>query len=400
MSDEKESESSETSTSSESEGAEKPADNARPEAILARLSALGDEDPEERKSQEEERKLAERKAASSPKKGGPKKGKGGGLEVAASKKLSKIGTRAEPRRSVAVAASAAPLVDKTVKFGEWAQKNQKLLIGGGAAIAIGLSAIAFYVHHTHKREVEASALLAKAVQADRGYVAEPPKDADPELLAAVGPFFKTYDERADAALAKYRDVEAQFPKSGASMLAKLAEGSLLLDKHDADGAIAAFVEAGASPLAAADKEVKGRALEGLGFAYELKALAMPAESAKFYDEAMKAYKELENVVDADGFRELASYHQARVFEAKGDKAKAKELLVALVTKLDKPANLLVPSEFVYLKQVASDRLRAIDPSALPKPSLPGQNGAIPEELRKMLQERMQQQGQGAGGEGP
>ena len=48
--------------------------------------------------------------------------------------------------------------------------------------------------------------------------------------------FKTYEDRREAALKKYREVEARFPKTGAAILARLAEGSLLLDKHEPDPA--------------------------------------------------------------------------------------------------------------------------------------------------------------------
>lgn len=368
------------------------ADRTRPENVLKRLQALEEDSPEERKAAEEERRLAERKAANSPKKASKK---GAGLEVSASKKLAKIGKRAEPRRTLAVAADADPLIQRSLKAGEWAQKNQKFLLGLGGALVVGMVGIAGFVYYSHKREVDASSLLTKAVADDRAYVGEIPKDADPDLVAAAGPTFKTYPERTDAALAKYREVESSFPKSGAAMLAKLSEGSLLLDKHDADGAIAAYNEAKATPLAAADKEVKGRALEGLGFAYELKAIANPADATKFYDEALKAYKELENVVDVDGFKELATYHQARVAEAKGDKAKAKELLVPLVTKLDKPASLFAASPFLYLKEVATARLRAIDPNAVPKKeSSPMGSQYTPEQIRKMIQEAQERSGGG------
>ena len=60
----------------------------------------------------------------------------------------------------------------------------------------------------------------------------------------------------------------------------LAEGSLLLDAKDADGAIAAFRQAHESALARADAEVRGRALESMGFAYEQKGQL---------DDAQKSY---------------------------------------------------------------------------------------------------------------
>ncbi len=109
-------------------------DAARPDVVARRVAALGDEeDPLEAKAREEERKLAERKAAA--RKGKKKKG---GLETAASKKLAKIGERAEPRRAVAVASDADPLIERTAKIGEWAKKNQTAIQIVAALVAVGL----------------------------------------------------------------------------------------------------------------------------------------------------------------------------------------------------------------------------------------------------------------------
>jgi len=55
-------------------------------------------------------------------------------------------------------------------------------------------------------------------------------------------YYKTFDERRGAALKQYKEVQAKFPGTGAAILARLAEGSLLLDKRDIDNAIAAFTE--------------------------------------------------------------------------------------------------------------------------------------------------------------
>jgi len=374
-----------------------PDDGASPEAIARRVAALGEEDQSEKLARDEERKLAERRAV------GKKKTKKGGLEVAASKKLSKIGTRAEPKRTLAVAADADPLIEKTAKLSEWAKENQKTVQIVGGLLAAALLGIAGFLYFEHKHETEASVLLTKAVQDERARIGEPPKD-DAEDKAPVdpSPMFKTYELRREAALAKYREVETRFPKTGAAILARLAEGSLLLDKHEPDPAAAAFTEVKGSPLAAADQEVKGRALEGLGFAYELKAQITPAEAPKFLDEAAKAYKELENTVDIRGFKELAIYHQARVAQNRGEKDKAKELLIGLKERLskteDNTSNVPQGPSFPYLKEVAMDRLREIDPSAAPsktQQTSPGGNPSLsPAQIRKMIEDAQKHQKSG------
>lgn len=374
------------------------ADSASPEAIARRVAKLGDDDLNEAQAREEERKLAARRAATKKSK------KGAGLEVAASKKLSKIGTRAEPRRNVAIAADADPLIEKTAKFGEWIKQNQRTVQIFGALLIVGIGGAIAFKYYDHKHEVEASVLLTQAVADERApVIAEPPKD-DAETGMEPPPSFRTYEERTTAALKKYREVQARFPKSGAAILSRLAEASLLLDKREADAALTAFAETKASALAAADPEVKGRALEGIGFAHELKAAANPEDATKHYDEALKTYKELENTVEVRGFKELALYHQARIAQNKGETEKAREILLNLKERFAKPdesgSKMPVGPAFPYLKEVAMDRLREIDPSAAPKTqSSPGGSPKLNEEqIRKMMEDLKKKQKSGGGSE--
>jgi predicted negative regulator of RcsB-dependent stress response len=303
---------------------------------------------------------------------------------------------------MATAADADPLIEKTAKLSEWAKQNQKTVQVVGALIAAALLGIAGFLYIEHKHETEASSLLTKAVDDERAKVGEPPKD-DPEAPADLPLSFKTYEERRESALKKYREVQSKYPKTGAAILSRLAEGSLLLDKHEADPAAAAFTDVKGSPLASADQEVKGRALEGLGFALELKAQAAPAESAKYYDEALKVYKELENTVEVRGFKELALYHQARVTQNKGEKDKAKEILLGLKERFNKiednTSNLPAGPAFPYLREVAMDRLREIDPTAAPKTpqTAPGGSPQLsPAQIRKMIEDAQKKGGKAGG----
>ena len=394
---------------------EEAEDAANPAAIARRVAALSHDDRDEALAREEERKLAERRAAGKKKGTGKKKV---GLEAAASKKLGKIGTRAEPRRSVAVATDADPLIAQTTKISDWAKKNQKVVQGVGLVVVAALLGAAGFLYYDHKRESEASQSLTKAVETQGAKIGEAPKSEDEERDHET--YYKTFADRQNAALGQYKDVASKFPRTGAAILARLAEGSLLLDKRDADGALAAFNDVKGSALAAADTEVKGRALENIGFAYELKALATPAEKDKDLDAALAAYKELENAADVKGFKELAMYHQARVLQDKGEKDKAKEILLSLKERLNKAEDPIGPGippppTFPYLKEVAMDRLHEIDPDAAPKapkggpgaggmpggmPGMPGGGGAggkmSPEAIQKLI-EQMKKQGGGKPG---
>ena len=394
---------SDADESVESKDSDEEADEAADQAAIARrVAALGEEDESEKLAREEERKLAERRKAG--KKG--KKKRGGGLEVAASKKLEKIGKRAEPKRDVSVAADADPLIDRTVKLSDWAKQNQKLVQRVGALLAIALIGLAGWMYWDHKRETEASMALSKAVETQHAQIGEPPKDDDDNAVDN-GPYYKTHEERREKALEKYREVEKKYAGTGAAILARLSEASLLLDKRDADGAAAAFTEVKSSALGQADKEVKGRALEGLGFSYELKADKAEGDAKKpFWDQAIQTYKELENTVDVKGFKEMAQYHQARVQENKGDKEEAKKLLLALKEKFDKPDDSsAMPGTpggqaFPYLREVAMDRLRAIDPAAAPKiQGMPGGGAQVlPPHIRKMLEDQQKKAAGGGGGD--
>ncbi len=346
------------------EEAEEKGDAMSPEAIAKRVNALGEEDETEKFARDEEEKLAARRAKLKKKK------KGGTLEGAASKRLSKIGTKAVPARranQVATAVDADPLMEKAAEFSKWAKANVKI-VGTVAALAVlGAAAFGGYLFLQKKKEGDASTELSKAVAEERGRVGDPDKDEDPNKPKDPTPIFKTAEARRESALGKYRDVEARFPGTGAAFLARLSEGSILLDKREPDKALQAFNDVKSSALAQADAEVKGRALEGSGFAYELKAQAAPAEP-KHLEEAIKAFRELEST-DVKGFKELGMYHQARVYEAKGDKDKAKELLKSLWERVNKPGD---NHPFPYLQIVTEDRLRALDPTALP----PKQSGAL------------------------
>jgi len=110
-----------------------------------------------------------------------------------------------------------------------------------------------------------------------------------------------------------------------------------------------------------------------------------------------------------GFKELGQYHQARVFQAKGDKAKAIELLKDVQKRVAEPGS---EHPFSYLEYVVEDRLRALDPTALPPKPKPtrgmGGPGGAPgggpggdidmsdPQIQDLIRQ-LQQQGQGGGG---
>jgi hypothetical protein len=385
---------------------ESPADRFRPEAIAARVEAMGEETDLDRVAREEEKKLYERR-----------KGKKGskGLATAASKRLAKIGETKVKRPSAVspgISPEADPLLERTARLTKWIREHRQTF---GALVAIGLLGVGGALGWTYwqgKRQADASAMLAQGIADEHGHVSDKDDDDDqkPETLY---PTFKTATERGDAALAKYRDVEAKFPGTGAAILARLSEAGILLDRADAKGAASAYEEVKASPLAQADVQVRARAIEGVGFADELLAQSDAAGKDKHLDDALAVFKQLEGI-DAKGFKELGKYHEARVLQAKGDRDKAIELLKEVhtaVTAHDTSGNESADTHpFPYLEFVAEDRLRDLDPTALPPkmPKMPGgarggpggagaggpdMNDPRIQEMIRQMQEQMQEKGE-------
>jgi predicted negative regulator of RcsB-dependent stress response len=243
----------------------------------------------------------------------------------------------------------------------------------GALVAGG--GYLFFQTRVDKSEASAASTLMAGVEADRGRVMAEDKRSDEEKAADPTKVFKTADERSDTALAAYKKVQTEHAGSGAAILARLGEAGDYLDKHDYDHALEAFSAVSSSTLAAADPDVKGRALEGLGFAKEGKG---------DLDGALASFKELE-AVDSRGFKELGLYHQGRVLLAKGDKDKAKDFLKQAREKLEQPTADGPPLH--YLQQMTDEMLRRIDPSLVPTkgPTLGGPKGGsmTPEEIEKI-----------------
>jgi hypothetical protein len=368
--------------------ADEAADKFRPEAIAARVDSLGEETDLDRIAREEEKKLHERKKQTKGKRG---------LEAAASKRLAKIGEGTVKRPSAvadAVAPEADPLIERARHAGQWIKEHRQLF---GTLVTVGLLVVGGalgWMYWQDRRQADASAVLAQGFADERGHVStkEDEDEDDSKSRAVMYPTFQSSAERRDAALGKYRDVQAKYPGTGAAFLARLSEAGLLLDQGDAKGALAAYSDVKGSPLAQADVEVRGRSFEGMGFADELLAQSDAAAADKHLDEALAAYKQLEQL-DVGGFKELGMYHQARVLQAKGDKQKAIELLKDVHKRVTEPGE---KHPFSYLEFVVEDRLRALDPTALPPkaPKMGGPGGNIDmnnPEIQELLK-KLQQQG--------
>jgi hypothetical protein len=378
-------------------------DKFRPEAIAARVEQLGHEDETERIAREEEQKLLQRR----------KEQKKSGLQTAASKRLARIG-EAAVKRPVGPAAHAVgqgdPFIDRIGQVNTWIREHQGTFaaIVGVALLVVG--GLGGWAYRENRRNSEASVKLALGFADEHGHITTKEADDQDDDNAAkqLYPSFKSVADRRAAALGHYREVESKFAGTGAAVLARLAEGGLLLDEGDAKGAQGAYQDVIGSALGKADPVVRGRAFEGVGFAAEHLAEVDPPGKDAHLDAALSAFKQLE-AVDVNGFKELGLYHQARVQEAKGDKAKAIEIL----KDLDKRLTSGEKHELGYLQFVTEDRLRDLDPTALPpKPAKDalgagaggggrgGANGSNIDMNDPKIQEILRQIQAGKGGGGP
>lgn len=268
----------------------------------------------------------------------------------------------------------------------WLRSNLKYVVGGVAVALAGAAGVFFYLDYQAKERAKASDALMAAVVLERAEIVPegetPPPDLndgtrDPSQTAT----YASYGARADAELAAYQKVIDAHPKSGAAVLARMGKAGAQLEKGDFDAALSAYGEVLESELAKADVDVRARAMEGKGFAQEGK---------KDYDGALATFRELANV--DKGFEDLANYHQGRMHLKKGDKDKAKEVLLAVYKKVEVPTTDGPQQRF--LKGAIEQYVRVIDPAAIPKKRNPFGNGQAPrnqEELQRMIEQMSKQQ---------
>lgn len=259
--------------------------------------------------------------------------------------------------------------------GRWIKQNFHIVQWGVVAALVATGGVLFYLSRVEKKDAVSSSALVSAVAADRGRVLAEDTRTEEEKELDVTRTFKSADERSATALAEYNKVIDEHAGTGAATLAKLGQAGVLLDKKDYAHALDAYSVVVSSPLAGADPDVKGRAIEGIAFAREGKG---------DLDGALASFKELE-AIDMKGYKELALYHQARLQLAKGDTDKAKELLKSAHEKLQAPSTEGRP--FQFLEAVVEEMLRKIDPAAVPpRAAFGGPKGQsmTPEEIEQLL----------------
>lgn len=267
----------------------------------------------------------------------------------------------------------------TARAGKWAKTNAAILQFVLIAAVLGGAGYGVYTWQSSSKAEVASTDLMVAVNADRGRIdpagTKPSANDEEEIL----PVFKTASERNVAALTGYRKARSARADSGTALLARLGEAGVLLDQRSFDEALAAYREVKGSPLAAADPDVRGRCIEGVGFALEGKG---------DLDGAVKAFKELETITGIKIYKELGMYHQARLLAAKGEKDVPLKLIKEARERLQTTGE---ARNATYLIGVLDELQRKVDPNSMPKRNLGGA-GRQPslEELQKLQQQVLQE----------
>lgn len=257
--------------------------------------------------------------------------------------------------------------------------GKKVWLGLGLVVVLGVAWLAL-VHYLDTKDNDAGNLLRAAVTNSHGLVIAgdetPPEDA-------LVPTFSSAEERANKALAGYRDIANKFGSSNAGHYAALGVANSLfeLGKHDE----AAREYAKVLEAAGSDVFLRFRALEGSGYALE---------AQKKYAEALGRFEELGKLGNG-AYRPLADYHRARVLVAQGKSADARALLEAS-TKAAAAASDDERSRFESVLDATSTLLSELGgrPAERTRGNLGAGGGLTPdviEALRKQLASQPQEQ---------
>lgn len=264
-------------------------------------------------------------------------------------------------------------------LGKWARANSSILQGVLFTVVLGGAGWVGWHQWSTSRAEATTDLLVTAVTADKAQLdpeGRKPTEENPD------PTYKSREERATAAQAAYKKVTEKEQGTGAAILARLGEAGSLLDLKKWDDAATAYREVRVSNLAAADGDVRCRAIEGLAFAAEGKGQAAEAE---------KLFKELETQ-NVRGYVELAQYHQARLLAAKGDVEGTKALIKKAREALQKAE---VKSGTQYLLEALTDVERKVDPKAVQPSILGGADRQMSQdEMQRLLGEQLKKLKQG------
>lgn len=276
----------------------------------------------------------------------------------------------ERREAEAVGLDAQEMIDDAVarstdQTAKWLKRNSTIIQGVIVAGVVVWAGWGIYGWRLAKAQASASSEVAKAVAQERGLVTDEPApedDTDPR------PRFKAEADRLNASRTAFEQAIAAREGTGAAKYAQLALAAVHLDEGKHDDALKTFQALSKDQLASSDPEFRGRALEGVGLAYEGKG-----DQAS----ALTAYQELEKA-GVSGFSELALYRQARLLQAQGKPDEAKKA----AEKLNEQTKSLGPGQITYIGQMAKTLSEELG-IAVPAAAMPEPGKITPEQLEEL-----------------
>lgn len=293
--------------------------------------------------------------------------------------------------AVAEGLDAAERVDDALSrtahaAGKFLEKNMSWLqwvLLGGVAGGIGYLVYDYRAQLANEKATDAL-MVAVAAQQGRIAGADEWRSPDPNLVDPRAEFASS-EERLKAAEERYRAALAEGGNSGTRLFAHLGLAGVLFDQGRYADARAEYENAKTLAISARQPVGRARALEGIALSYE-------AEGKR--DEALRAFGEL---ADVEGHAQLGRYHQARLWHAQGDSAKALETLTKVREELLKIAPATGRPSF--LQASVEELMRSIDPNAVPAPAPAGITPEQLEQLQRQFEEMQRRQLEQQGTEG-
>lgn len=254
------------------------------------------------------------------------------------------------------------------------------------AAVVGGIGYQIYSYRHRLNAATATDQLSKGLLAENARIGEGQAAADRYTgLGDPRPVFSSEAARLKAADEAYGKSEAQ--GGPLAVFAALGKAGVLFDQGKYKEAQTEYEKVKQSALAAKDRDLRGRAIEGIG---------LSLEAQKQVDPALTAFRELANT-DIPGFNSLGEYHQARLLITKGDREQATKLLKKAYDRVsnagdkdkDKKAA-AAPAAPRFLEHQIRALLATLDPTAVPKPE---SQLSQSEQLRR-LQQQLQSAGNG------
>ena len=289
----------------------------------------------------------------------------------AAKRAAKAAQKAAKRGTKTPVEDAARTVQEAA---HWVDDHRgKIWAGIAAVIAIGVGWVVL-ANYLSTKDNDAGNALKAAVTINQGIVVPPDETAPEDIIV---PTFSSSEERANKALASYREVVKQYGSSKAGHYATLGVANSLLDLGKYAEASAEYTKA--LELAGTDTFLRSRALEGSGYALE---------AQQKYPEALKQFEELSRFANGT-YRSLADYHRARVLVAQGKPADAKALLESLSKALAATTDIQERERFESSVESAETLLSELGgrPTEKPRVDVGGKGGLsqdVLDAIRKQL----------------